>query len=434
MVLSSIFVLFCCFIYNSYSNILFLAIAIFIMLMQLLFGDDQSLFLNMSLLVPNIMMIKVLDHQQAILSYYILAVCVKYFFKHGFTANPFYFIHFAFVLITCFIYFDTSLLFSSFRTLIFLMYISALLSRTDIVVKKKTTIMGLFVLGVFLNCVFGLGYYFILGRELYNPFYFFSGIRNDRNYFACMISFGISISLVLLTEIKKISHVLLVFFAIAVMVFCGLTTLSRTFIVSIIPAVLMIFLLIFSKKSWKIGIVFMFSSALIILAFKESLFESLERVLERFNTDDVVTGNGRTDLWIYYLKLTMSNPIRFLVGNGPATQYLNSLTIDGSIAQHVEHNTFVQLFSNLGLLGTLSLILCFFETYRTVFNSNKSLKLYYLCPMLCGIIFLSTINCLYSSQFDYIILLSLITLASPVVPEKKDNLRYACRKQIWTQL
>ena len=133
----------------------------------------------------------------------------------------------------------------------------------------------------------------------------------------------------------------------------------------------------------------------------------LETVLERFGGDDVSSANGRTDAWTYYVDLTLSTPIRFLFGNGFNSEYVDNTSSEIEI---VEHNTFVQIFSTLGIVGSITLIVVYLSVFSQITKGLGKIRFYSLIPLLCSAICYFGISSLYADAFHLLMLVATLSI------------------------
>lgn len=390
------------FLYNVYNNFIYISFGLILMIISLMIFDFYQLFLCCMIMIPNIMMIKFSTSNLAILSYFLMLVYGKYIFDKK--ANlmkmsisiP---IHLIFVIITVFFYKDFQLFTMLIRGVLFCFTLCLLSKDTNFNNEKyRNNIIKYYLIGITFCVLFGITQWILKGSDIFNGL--FSGIRNDRNYFASLLSSGIAINLLyILYGNKKIIWYCPVF----IMLFGGLLSCSRTFFMSML-FVLIILIAITRKasiKSIKVWALLVIG----LLLFRNELLSLLDTILIRFSSDDIAGGNGRFDSWNFYLNIMKSTPLRVLIGNGSSTKYISMGMID-----IVEHNTLVQLLSTTGLLGTISYILMYCDFIKRTIKKLKGIKLHFLMP-LCSVLFCYfSINGLYSDNFNFSVLVSLIII------------------------
>ncbi|QTE74995.1 hypothetical protein JS518_03655 [Clostridiales bacterium FE2010] len=172
----------------------------------------------------------------------------------------------------------------------------------------------------------------------------FSGLQPNPNYLSLDITMAICciIVLILLRKAKATDWVLL----ISLFVF-GLMTISQSFIVGIIP--LMILWILFSSKqgigrSIKISIAVLCILAFLYLFARDYISLFLFRFEQKQGKSLARVTTGRSDIWIEYVQAIVSSPKILFVGNG-----LNTLVESGNGA----HNTYLELIFSLGICGSL---------------------------------------------------------------------------------
>lgn len=374
----------------------------------LIMMNNVDLFFLISFLIPSIMMIKQIGNSSAILSYYFLLVIIKYFLTSKMYGNIWAILFLFFSTITSLLYSQLELELSIIRTFLFFVYIISL-ETTGFFrdVGRKESIIYIYLLGIVANIIWGVIYYSALGMDLYGGL--FGGIRNDRNYFSSILSFAIVLCLLMISIDKKrlVSLSVIAFTCL----FFGVTSASRTFILSLVFSVIVLFSYIENPRTWKILLGLIVISVVVGIAFKDKIIGPLEYVLDRFGDDDVATGSYRTIMWQYYLKLLFSTPIRILFGNGPSTMYLGSIPF-------VEHNTIIQMLSTLGIAGSITLILAYFSVYSRFVQ--RKIKFFLFTPLFCVLFCHSLINALFALQFDFAILISILVIT--VQQEKEKNM------------
>lgn len=187
-----------------------------------------------------------------------------------------------------------------------------------------------------------------------------SGFYMDANFYTAQIMAALGGALALLLQEKKKGR--LVFLGIAAMflLYCGFLSGSKSFVI-VAAAVLLLWIVAILKMRGKAGLKVLLLICLLLAAFfiaTSALFSDLITVLlTRFastkDLDSFMT--GRIDLWENYVEELLGNAKVFFLGKGFTNVKLNGR---GS------HNTILQIFFQLGLLGAAVLIywiVCFFR-------------------------------------------------------------------------
>ncbi|EJR93393.1 hypothetical protein IKE_05884 [Bacillus cereus VD196] len=149
-------------------------------------------------------------------------------------------------------------------------------------------------------------------------------------------------------------------------------TFSRGALLSLL--LLIVLSLVLKESSGKIKIIFSLSIIYVIASFciiqyTGTSFE--EMVMERFSTFSEDRGSGRLDLWEQGIQLFSDNP---LLGIGSYNFSMYHLFLYGS--QMFVHNTFLEVLSETGLLGsffyTLSMLIILFQSIFLVIKNKRS--------------------------------------------------------------
>lgn len=168
------------------------------------------------------------------------------------------------------------------------------------------------------------------------------------------------------------------FFSIAILVFFGVLTLSRTFLICL---VFIITLYVFSGKiSIKKRMKRLFLLVIIITLFTALVITLVPTVLEgfkkRFNEEDI--SNGRMSLFLFYGKHILSSFEYFFFGIGMQNIIGKLSSVYPSIYL-VPHNGIIESIVVWGLPG---LIFLFFILFAPIYFSNKKFKLINLMPII----------------------------------------------------
>ena len=395
-------------IYNILNIHALFLLGLFVMAISLLLCNDEELFLVTSFLIPNIMMIKESKSFFAIVSYYVLFINIKRLIKkRTLKIDVFVFFHFISVLITTILHFQLDVALSAIKTIVFLTYISSFFENPkSLGTQYKEKIIWYYILGLVANVLFGIAFYLYQDKTIFSNL--FAGIRNDRNYFSAMLSFGIAISLAMVRLKKKRTGAYLV--CTLFFLFFGFVSQSRTFLLSLFFSVVILLSFLRRERTRKILLAIAVALFLGNILYGDKVVIPL---LERFLDDDVLTGSGRTDSWKYFISLTFSSPLRGIFGNGFGGQYLTDINF-------VEHNTYIQAISTVGTLGAILLLSMYISIYSKLFRTKQRKDLYAYMPLLTTLFFNAFINSLYSLQFDVSLFIGclLIDLATT---KKVDN-------------
>ena len=343
-------------VYNFTGLFLFLLLGMAVWVCAALFVPAERFFLVSVFLIPSISWLKAIGQGDALYGYVFLLFVIKYLCKKRIIKLPVIFIvHTMSVFVTTLLNKNWQLLPSLLRFLMFLIFIvnfyNTIISR-----DYKYRCLRLFSIGAVMNLLVGM-IYASLNGTIYSGF--FGGIRDDRNYFAAGLAAAVAISLylVLHSEYKK------QWLALTVLLFGGILTNSRTFLLAMSFCLMMV-LLSMRKSKTIIRVFGLFTLTLLcVVLFWGEISPALNMLLRRFSEDNIATGNNRFTAWAYYLQRTFSSLESALFGSGYSKFYLASISKDIRI---VEHNTFVQAISTLGLVGSVTLFFCFSRVFRTI--------------------------------------------------------------------
>ena len=189
----------------------------------------------------------------------------------------------------------------------------------------------------------------------------FSGLQPNPNYLSLDLSVAMSciVALVLIRKAKLVDWILL----FTLFVF-GLMTISQSFIVGIVP-LLLLWIFFSSKYNISKSVIILFAISffgLIIYIFGQKYIDLfMFRIGQRQGESLSKVTTGRSDIWVEYLRAIISSPKTLLVGNG-----FNSLVESGSGA----HNTYLDLVFSLGLCGCSIYFVLIFMSLKKIFCIN----------------------------------------------------------------
>ena len=241
--------------------------------------------------------------------------------------------------------------------------------------------------------------------------YRFTGLLRDPNYYsidALFLIFSASTYATLCNKNK--------FLYIIPLVFMGLCSVSKTFILLLFLGIFISIVLNIKKINFKNLILgFIIILIVIMLAYKYGLIDLImDKYLYRSETTSLLT--GRDKLWIFYISSLLKNPLILLFGKSLTyySKILNPGIIDSFFTNFVAHNTYLDFILSWGIIGTilylifLSTIFQNFKNYYSNFkNKEKNLNF-----ILCTTLFLAVIFVLsyLSADVFAILILYLIIL------------------------
>lgn len=197
-----------------------------------------------------------------------------------------------------------------------------------------------------------------------------SGFYGDANFYSAHIAATLGAIMILLLNEKSKRRIAVMAIAAILLLYCGAISASKSFvIVFFIILMLWIVGMLFSsgKVSGKIAI--MFSVLLLsIFVLSSTVFsESINVILTRFGQADDFSSltTGRIDIWDFYVDAIISSPKRLFIGEGFSQNLINN---------RASHNTLLQFVYELGIFGTVLIIMwivSFFKQGTRVANSKR---------------------------------------------------------------
>ncbi|MBO4897879.1 MAG: O-antigen ligase family protein [Clostridia bacterium] len=111
-----------------------------------------------------------------------------------------------------------------------------------------------------------------------------------------------------------------------------------------------------------------------------------ETVRERYSIEQVAEdkGSGRFDIWEYLLEYTFAKPERIIFGSGVLSSYKILSEAPKTFLNGVAHNTFIQIFSDQGLLGLLLFLLAMFACLIRPMRTDKLYTCAFIALMAFG--------------------------------------------------
>lgn len=173
------------------------------------------------------------------------------------------------------------------------------------------------------------------------------GFYGDPNFYAAQITAAIAGCLVLVLKTKKKTQTVVLCVLVFLLLYCGLLSASKSFVLVTVGLVLLWFVQLLKLKG-RMGlkvIMILVAAFTVVYIASSSLFgELIEDIIIRFsnasNLDDLTT--HRTDLWARYTEAIFSDIRVLFLGNGLTNIKVNDR---GS------HSTFIQIIWQCGVLG-----------------------------------------------------------------------------------
>lgn len=188
-----------------------------------------------------------------------------------------------------------------------------------------------------------------------------SGYYGDPNFYSTHITTALGGVLVLFLHNDKRRKLLALIPMIALLFYCGLISVSKSFwLVCICILLFWIGDLLFRKGrvSIKVMLIFAMIITLLYLVSSTVFMDLLSSIMQRFAGDHNLSEftTGRTDLWVSYLKTMADDPMLLLFGKG-----FSDVLVD----DHASHNTIIQSVFQFGIVGSILFfgwLVCFVRT------------------------------------------------------------------------
>ena len=368
-----------------------------------------------AILLPNTYIIKLLGFNAALTGYWLMLITLRLLLTNhrSFRLQKNLILHLSLHVIclalSVFFTQNTEIVLPLLRFICLILLTNHLISSRLIHLDK---LIQNFILGNVLNVLCGVFYYVLNGLNLFSGH--FSGIGNDRNYFAITLAFSVNLLLVYLRTKKKVPFS----FVIQLLLLYGGIFLSgsRTALLISLPAFLILLSIFargarFTVRKFLIVLILLIGS----VAAYSLLSESISHLFERFTKDSYSGGNGRFEAWFFYLAHGFSSLASFLFGYGDSEVLVKS----GAIPV-VEHNVFLQTFFTIGILGAITLFIVYKDLFRLFVPRRSRTGFLSYVPMFSIVIGYCTINGLYSDNLTFCFILSCAVL-SVYISQKPDE-------------
>ena len=202
----------------------------------------------------------------------------------------------------------------------------------------------------------------------YNTLTRFSGYYGDPNFYSAHITAAIAGSILLLFNETKVLRKLTVYLMIAVLLYCGFLSVSKSFALILFCMVLLWVLEVLFRKGRISSKVMMLAALFIGGAYVLSsiLFTDLiDMMMDRFvgagnSLSDLTT--RRSDLWLNYLRTFEEEPMTLVFGKGFTEELVKGR---GS------HNIVIQIVYQFGIVGALLTLVWLFEYCRSMLENVR---------------------------------------------------------------
>lgn len=205
-----------------------------------------------------------------------------------------------------------------------------------------------------------------------------SGYYPDPNFYSAHITACLAGVMLLLMKEKKGSHRIVLAIVSVFLLYCGLLSASKSFIVITVCLVFVWIPTLLEKQNRGSAAAKALIGALCAgaIVLSSTAFQELFKIIDtRFsyasNVSQLTT--GRTDLWRTYINELTHNPILALFGEGFSSVI---------IGKRASHNTIIQGVFQFGLIGFPFLIAWFVITIKNLISSVLSKKIHFLYVLL----------------------------------------------------
>lgn len=392
-----IIISFCFTISSASHNVMIALIGTGILLIALVSMQKQAILLMIGL-IPNIRIMKIPGIDAAVLSYCFLFTelllllgwkDVKVSKKNLCFVGS--------IIVTAFVNNNIGIFSPFLRCIVFFIFFLNYLQSEENRSYLCDNVPNIFVFGTVINIICGILYYGMRGIPIFSGR--FAGISVDPNYYATVIAVAISIIVLMISY----SHFRLFCGCIAAFLLVGgLLSVSRMYFFALIWPLIIVVRMMMSGKDIKkimpviaLGIV----GGLLLWNMVGPL---LNNIMERFNSDSTVGGNGRVDAWEFYISNWKQSVVSILFGSGTNLELLR----DNRGIVTVQHNLYVETLSEIGIIGAITMVECFYELYKECVNSRG--KIIYWVPIMTAMTCYFSLNALFSETSGFILLIGFV--------------------------
>ncbi len=189
-----------------------------------------------------------------------------------------------------------------------------------------------------------------------------SGYYGDPNFYSAHVSAALGGTLVLLLNNNKKSTMVILLFASLALLYCGLLSVSKSYLLITVCLILIWFfefLFQKGKMSAKIMLVLTLFVGIAFLLSTTVFTDLIDMMVSRLERDNSLSDftTGRTDIWNKYFKAFTDDPLLMLFGRGFSK---------GDVFGKASHNTIIQSIFQFGIIGStilLAWIVCYLQTF-----------------------------------------------------------------------
>jgi hypothetical protein len=234
-----------------------------------------------------------------------------------------------------------------------------------------------------------------------------SGFYGDPNFYSAQIIVAIAALLIVLRNTKKKPLIVLQVISIVALLFYGMQSVSKMFILCMAGiALIWIISLVIEKRnfSYKFGIISTLSIFIAISTASNLFSEQINNYILRFGmiADTQSLTTGRSALIEGYTNFLLSNIGRLYFGIGLSNEYLNDRS---------SHNTVIQIIYQVGVFG-LVLVIAWWKMIYSVLSNKIKLGVvggfYQLIIVIACFFPWLSLDMLYFDEFFYITIMTIL--------------------------
>ena len=193
-----------------------------------------------------------------------------------------------------------------------------------------------------------------------------SGYYGDPNFYSSHITSALGGVLILFSNNDKKRKLFLLVLLMAALLYCGLMSISKSFLLVSVCLLLFWFVDIMFRKgkvSIKIALIFTVIIVALFLLSSTMFTDMLDVMLSRFAGDNSLSDftTGRTELWRKYFDAFADSPLLTLFGQGYT---------DVVVGDRGSHNTLIQCVFQFGLVGCILFFTWLFLFVRNLLDKT----------------------------------------------------------------
>lgn len=239
----------------------------------------------------------------------------------------------------------------------------------------------------------------------------FTGMYADPNYYSINVIISLCL-IVILNHKKELSAIPAIFLAALLVMFASLTLSKSAFLMLLLPLVLLLYSKVKTRKYFVLLCVLVLCSVIAFEVFSGNI-EIFNDVLYRLDQASDVNSltTGRSNIWLDYLSHLVTNTRILLFGSGFGAGPLNS---------HAAHNTYIDMFYYLGMVGTI-LFLLVFRVISNIKKSTARLNLLNYSIWICIAVMYFFLSELFYFDWAFHIIIAILVSKLNMSYEKKEE-------------